>query len=327
MKKQELPNALLARINRDADRLAQETGIKKGIWQALDSFIPLARESVKIDWPKSVFMPFGLWPSFLESHYRLPMGSFDPTHPFLRGVAQVFSCIAPWRATQDIVRFDPEVEAELKDMDLAGKLPVDILSRLPAWAVFIDAKVEMDGDAFDGFFVQLDMHPTGGMYLALTFQGPENIQQRVPIALGNFTLAEALAEIDGYGTGEKETVKPTDRGLIQALNMVIYLCAYGLQDREDNAAANIAYPKPKRIKKVWRIMPPAKPKIHVLGSTFGDGLRRDRKGGGKSGGTVRPHIRRPHWHHFWKGYADEKKLIVRWLPPIFVGNYEEEDGI
>ena len=37
------------------------------------------------------------------------------------------------------------------------------------------------------------------------------------------------------------------------------------------------------------------------------------------GGTVRPHMRRAHWHRFWTGPKDGKReLVLRWLPPIFV---------
>ncbi|EMO24671.1 hypothetical protein LEP1GSC170_1243 [Leptospira interrogans serovar Bataviae str. HAI135] len=36
-----------------------------------------------------------------------------------------------------------------------------------------------------------------------------------------------------------------------------------------------------------------------------------------------PHIRRAHWHHFWAGSNEERKLILRWLPPIPV-NFESD---
>jgi hypothetical protein len=50
------------------------------------------------------------------------------------------------------------------------------------------------------------------------------------------------------------------------------------------------------------------------------------------GPGVRPHIRRAHWHHYWIGPraapAEERELVVRWLPPILVNVEEEsEDGL
>ena len=33
----------------------------------------------------------------------------------------------------------------------------------------------------------------------------------------------------------------------------------------------------------------------------------------------RPHTRRGHWHHYWTGTKDNRKLILKWTAPIFVG--------
>ena len=38
----------------------------------------------------------------------------------------------------------------------------------------------------------------------------------------------------------------------------------------------------------------------------------------QGGGTVRPHLRRGHWHKHWVGPRDNKKLIPMWQPPTFV---------
>jgi len=38
------------------------------------------------------------------------------------------------------------------------------------------------------------------------------------------------------------------------------------------------------------------------------------------GGTVRPHMRRAHWHHFWTGPRDgERQLVLKWIAPVVVG--------
>ena len=36
-----------------------------------------------------------------------------------------------------------------------------------------------------------------------------------------------------------------------------------------------------------------------------------------------PHIRKAHWHHFWTGPVTDKKLVLKWLPPIPV-NIDDE---
>lgn len=321
-----LPQNLLSRVNRDAARIAKMLGQKQTIWQALDDFVPFAGKEADLDWPESVFMPFGLWPCFLERYFKYPDRSFDLENPQMRGMAQLLSAIAPWRATQDIVSFDPDLEAELKDMEQAGKIPSKILMRLPAWCVYVDSPITTDGDKYDGFFVQLDAKKDG-MYIAFTFEASDTRQQRIPLALGDFTLEESIAKINRVTKESGEIGIDFDSGLVQALNLTTYLCAYGLQDRQDYSGPGNSWPKPVKTKKGWRIFPPDRPKTHVLGREFGETIRKESAKSSMPGhGTKRPHVRRPHWHGFWTGAHEspERRLVVKWLPPIFVGNLERE---
>lgn len=43
------------------------------------------------------------------------------------------------------------------------------------------------------------------------------------------------------------------------------------------------------------------------------------------GGTVRPHMRRAHWHRYWTGpKKGDRKLVLKWLAPTMVGVGEIE---
>lgn len=316
------PCALLSHINRDLKQIGREAGAKHSLWHELDRFIPEMRSELDILWPDSVFMPFGLWPHFIETYLRLPPSTFDLKREMDRGMAQALSCLAPWRATQDIVRFDPDVERELLGMELAGKLPSEILKHLPAWCVYIDVPLKVDGDQYSGFFAQLDVLKDT-LYLAMTFQGAGMLQQRIPLALGDFTLEESVEEVNRVSRMTRERlVAHDDKGLAQALNLVTYVCAYGVGNGEQKTTA----PATKRVKtkKQWRIFPPDKPRVHTLGSDYGNEMRK-RRNDSEGGWTVRPHLRRPHWHHFWTGGMRNRRLVVKWLPPIFVGNSERDE--
>lgn len=35
-------------------------------------------------------------------------------------------------------------------------------------------------------------------------------------------------------------------------------------------------------------------------------------------GSVRPHLRRAHWHHYWVGQG-RTRLELRWIHPVLVG--------
>jgi len=46
--------------------------------------------------------------------------------------------------------------------------------------------------------------------------------------------------------------------------------------------------------------------------------------GYETGVTVKPHMRRAHWHRFWTGKMDgERKQIVKWIPPVAVNGSSE----
>lgn len=72
---------------------------------------------------------------------------------------------------------------------------------------------------------------------------------------------------------------------------------------------------------------------HDVGYRIGSELRSYRRSSSERsehmGGTVRPHMRRAHWHHYWTGPRNgERKLVLKWLPPtmVGVGNIESATG-
>ena len=63
---------------------------------------------------------------------------------------------------------------------------------------------------------------------------------------------------------------------------------------------------------------------HEVGYRIGAELRNynrtKHKRGEKTGRTVRPHMRRAHWHRFWVGPRDgDRRLVLKWLAPTMVG--------
>lgn len=101
----------------------------------------------------------------------------------------------------------------------------------------------------------------------------------------------------------------------KAINAVAYICSKNADIRcvyrpNNNTRPN---PKKKRSQATW----------HEVGFRIGAELREyertlsERKP--HQGGTVRPHMRRAHWHHYWTGPMDgERVLVLRWIPPTMV---------
>lgn len=115
------------------------------------------------------------------------------------------------------------------------------------------------------------------------------------------------------------------------VNMVLYICSvnadFGDTGRPQHPA-NIPRRKGK--------FPTAQqPRIWDIGVRIGPALKRALKptenpsAGRENPRTPpRPHYRRAHWHNFWTGprnQPDERKLILKWLPPIPVGIQDFDD--
>jgi hypothetical protein len=77
----------------------------------------------------------------------------------------------------------------------------------------------------------------------------------------------------------------------------------------------------RRRRKPSTIFAPEKPRMIALGEEFGNAVRKYKEAVASSSsafkGTVRPHIRRAHWHTFLTGKGRVEPEI-KWVPPIFV---------
>lgn len=107
--------------------------------------------------------------------------------------------------------------------------------------------------------------------------------------------------------------------------------AYLLTETPDvNRCMSVSSPTIKRPRRrPETIFPPERPRFMPLGEEFGNLIRQYRGREAASGhtihGTVRPHIRRAHWHTFLMGAGREKR-ILKWLPPTFVKSAELSEG-
>ena len=101
------------------------------------------------------------------------------------------------------------------------------------------------------------------------------------------------------------------------LNAVAYLCSVNADINVEYRPPKISKPNPKKDKKrsfaTW----------HSVGSHIGAQLREYERykseHNGEGVGSVRPHMRRAHFHHYWVGSKYARRLELRWLSPIKVG--------
>ena len=274
-------------------------------------------------WPRWCFAPFTVW-----------VTSFVRSRQDLRKINDITNAITviPWRYSRSVYRFDPDLYRELVATPFSGEIPEEVLLRLPEWSIY----VEMQGESVSGFFSSLEYVSPGKAELRFVFCGQDRLTPFY-IVLSSGTIeksfAECLKEYEAVA-GESDKVKAEytellgeDRSLVKkAFSLVLYVCSDEAEIRDRDAPDwEPSFPRPKVTKGVERLFPADRNRTVKVGRELGAMLR---EGTAKSepsaptGRSVRPHMRRGHWHGFWTGprkeNRDQQKFVLKWLPPLFV---------
>jgi len=292
------------------------------------------------DWPEWCFLPFHGWYALACMIVGKKRLAVEDT-PLMQALAVA----GTWRVTQDVVRFDETLYKALVETPVTGNLPSSVLTRLPAWCVYVETPgMEVQGTPVAGVWAMLDHDGnTGGNELRLFLTDGESAGLcPVVLQLGDWSIEEALEKpvnmdaLQGILSPEQAKTAIGEVKKIacipQILSLLLYLCTYGFPRTGGAAPDRPAYPKPKKVKTGWRLFPAQRPTVRTVGEDIGQKLREaeeqelqaapDREPGTHA--SPRPHIRRGHWHGFWHGPRDgERQLKVRWLPPIPVAMGED----
>lgn len=298
-------------------------------------------------WPGWCFVPFSVWASSLARSRR----SLEKANAITYGVT-----VVPWRYSRSVYRFDPDVYRELIETPFSGEIPEEVLLRLPEWSVF----VEMQEESVSGFFASLDFLSPGQADLLFVFcMGEHLIPFNIRLSCGTIenSLAQCLKEFEAMvGEGDElkeeyaklladnlahvkieggigvvkegfEKVLGEDLSLVKkALSLVLYICSDEAEIRDRDAPDwEPGFPRPKITKGKEQLFPADRNRIVEVGRELGAQLREGAvhsEPGAPTGRTVRPHLRRGHWHGFWTGprkeNRDQQKFVLKWLPPLFV---------
>jgi len=260
----------------------------------------------------------------------------------------MLSALSAWRTTQGIYRFDPDIYQSVKDSPI-GKIPVDILYRMPEWCVYIETPCsEWMGQSMHGFYAHLewDANSNGHRHeLRLLIDTDEELLP-VPVHLVNGTLtdsmksvrAESVKQSKALGVGfidqhiGSEYFDSLSVAVAPLLSLLMYLCTDDAETiNPNNISSKPNKPLPKRTRRMGeRIFPAKKPTIWETGFRTGNIIRQAIKTSRAKSSGKRPHIRCAHWHHFWKGARTEpnkRQLIAKWLPPTLVAFNELDELI
>lgn len=271
------------------------------------------------DWPNWCFLP-------MAGFYSIVSAS---NHQGLIADLAKLSALGAWRVTQGIYRYDTIMLDTIWNTPVNGDIPHDILYHLPEWCVYIETPgKEMMGSELHGFWAHLEHDINQGhTELRLLFD-TDGMLIPVPLHIGQHGLKESVdLAVDTSKTHAASVGMTLPNGISKeissaiepAVSLVLYLCTKNAEIQGQGKPRN---PKPKKTKKGWRLFPASKPKAWDVGVRTGAALRNayhaqetEQTG---TGSAKRPHIRRAHWHTYWKGAGDEKQATLKWIAPISV---------
>ena len=327
-------------------------------WEQADDFRS-QKGQPNFDWPDWCFLPLaGSYEIVRAEAVRqgLLQSRSDPLTPALALDIMNLSAVIAWRQTQGIYRYDPDLYASLWETPLDGKIPVEVLFRLPEWCVWIETDPASDpASPSRGFFASLesDTH-TQRPELRLVFDlvKPDgknslvghilHLDQETLEECVSASLTESRRQATRFGKADElwkeseqsEIASGIAASLAPRLSLLLYLCTVNSEIRDARGSTKApANPEPVKTKKGLKLFAATTPTKWDVGFRIGAALKAaaaaadvaDPQGGTHA--SLRPHIRRAHWATYWTGPKSAPQTrVLKWLPPIPV-NVELEDDL
>jgi hypothetical protein len=240
----------------------------------------------------------------------------------------VLGALIAWRPTKGIYRFHPGLYDAVTATDLTGDVPSELLTRLPGYAVYIEAPGLL---FFDKKII--------GFWAYLSSAAKQNAVELVPlfadgsahglsVPLGHHPVSDlarlALAAMFEESNMEYEPTADEWQRLNACLSSMFSLLLYLCSEKPEIDGWTPPVPQAKFFGGQRRWLQAKSVHAWDVGLRLGAALdlakqrdaEQDHSTRTGAGVPVRPHIRRAHWHSFWVGKRGEQTISLRWLPPI-----------
>lgn len=323
-----------------------------GAWKWVDRFRADKGQGLP-DWPDWCFVPIAATYGIVAADSGVDGSMLAHVHPERLGDPARLAALAAWRVTQGVYRFDPALYESVASTPIDKAMPSEVFYRLPEWCVYIETPdMEWAGSQLYGFWAHLEHDVNNQRSELRLLLDSEAELAPLPIHLGDWTLLEALnrvgkaANYHALYSGmtrraalldeHKDQLPIIAKALSPLLSLLLYLCSQAAEIGQGGERPS--NPVPKRTKQGWRLFPAQKTRQWDVGVRIGAALRKAYQQSeigqadiDPATGRARPraHIRRAHWHGFWKGPKDperasERKFLLKWMPPIHV-NVDDSD--
>lgn len=288
-------------------------------WQQADDF----RKSNGDDlpkWPSYCYLPIAGWIAIASGG-----GNVDFAHSL---AASRLAALGAWRLTKGIYQFDSTIFEQLTDTPFSGEIPAEVLLRLPQWGVYLlTPGLKFGNSEMQGVFVHLEFDVNNNTKeLRLLIDIDQNLVA-IPVHLGKWTITEAIDRMSKVASNNSALkgfdFKNSDEDIIQIaqdINPIISLVLYICSSEPEYFGSPPQRIRPKKTKKGYKFFEPHQPTVFKIGEETGAKIREFSKDQGGTHKSHKPHIRRAHWHGFWKGKRNtsEQRFVYKWIPPIFV---------
>lgn len=297
-------------------------------------------------WDKSVFITSMRLFNGLDRHFP-----DMPSSMVTRGtITQHLLTTIVWAYTKSIYRFNPDMIKILTKTKINHINPLALI-RLPEWCLYIDCNKSLticNDINIIGFYVQVDNpvidfdenYPYELKFMVLLDNGSIVF---ISMPLIDENLDNALKYLDSKrhevmrdlknikwrrfeSEDQRVAALKRDKEFLQkALPLVLYLCTEE-PDIVFRDSKTVKHKSPKDNDKRKSIFIPQKIKHWNVGNEVIKTLNRQRNDI-FARTSKEPHLRRAHWHGFWRGSKDEKVMSYKWLPPIFVNSLKANEQI
>lgn len=299
-----------------------------------------AKDDGQMDWPDYCLLPINAAYTYLV--HALGLSDTDAA----AGCAELTACWT-WRQNKIIYHFDSDMAAALADQAEDVKdtdvLPADLLMHLPYPCIYIKAPGLLEH--MDGFWAWMDYDTNR--------QGPElriqwvfdtmdaslpQVLHIIPGATLQECFLDTIQTTLEHTEGPVDVSRPADssRIILKAIQLLLYILADNSDVEDEPAPAQLRVVNNRKPKggeptvqdKAGEV------KAKSVGVRIGAAFRhaKARKSTNSSTGTgsaKSPHMRRGHWHHYWRGPKDgERELILHWTAPTMIhGDIGVDDNV
>lgn len=322
-----------------------------GIWKTVEYRVIYNMMSGSFWNHEQIFLPIFYWlPMLLNiKHPNWRKDKRKDKLPYMPtfGIDFISICaIGTWRYTKGIYKIDDEIASHFFIDDTDIKIPSTVLKNQPEWSIFVDTKnlnLSLNDEKVIGFWSNINCFPSKeeglnngtanliivplfskevGYLLSASIPLDDNqflsIEKSKDFLLNFFTECNINYE-DKSTQIELNELNNFKKKIVQIL-MFIFQPEPDITEHDKPIHSNITNPYPKRIKGEYRLFEAKKPRYFNVGTQAGKSLKQALATYKATGKTQAPHIRRAHWHGFWKGSRknNAQEFFYKWVAPVIV---------